>query len=515
MKNKWLIFLGVTLSLFYIASQRSWVLALDCTAGGTPVCETYCDQWNKSGTCQAIIECDDYGVCEPTGYRECYCTDASDECLAPSTWGAWGACSYDEMADNYLQTRFCWPDTSIYQIRACTPDPGNGGNGGNGASPSPSPLPSPGDISGTVFLMDAGAEAAMVGGYCGLQSGTAEAGRPGGGSQVTASEGGTGGVVQAGGDYAIVDVPGSSSNSVTSSIGDPSTWDCDCPGSCVYGGKTPSITGLDYYVTDEWQGWFQSQGGNLHAEGLLGDGNMTVEIPAACEGDPNCEPYLIIEDDVSEATGLASYTGSLSVGDDGEVSTDGWQAQTSFQGLQTGYDYFTRILEDDPAGIGEWDGGLPEGEEIVVYSASGDKSTDGSWNVTGGKAVVILVDGNVLIDENIEVEVGSFLAIIASGNITVNNDVVLVQGVYIADGVIATCQASECGNSDGDGDVSDEQLVAEGIFAGWGGVDLRRDFSSSDNNIFPAELFIYRPDLQMNAYKYLLRPHYTWEEKAP
>jgi hypothetical protein len=350
------------------------------------------------------------------------------------------------------------------------------------------------------------------GGYCSLESGTASGGRPGAGSQVSASEGGIGGMVQLSGDYMIVDVPGGSSNSVTSSIGNPSTWYCDCPDFCVYGGKTPPVSGLDYYVIGEWPGWFQSQGGNLHAEGLLGDGNVTVRIPAACEDDLRCEPYLIIEDEVSGATGLASYTDILTI-DDGEVSTDGWEAQTSYQGLETGYDYFARILEEDPAGISEWDGEEPG--ESGVYSASGDKSTDGSWDVTGDKAVVILVDGNVLIDENIEVEVGSFLAIIASGNITVNDDVVLVQGVYIADGVIATCQASECGNSAGAGDVSGEQLVAEGIFVGWVGVSLRRDFNSDDNNIFPAELFIYRPDLQMNAYKYLLRPHYTWEEKAP
>jgi len=125
-----------------------------------------------------------------------------------------------------------------------------------------------------------------------------------------------------------------------------------------------------------------------------------------------------------------------------------------------------------------------------------------------------LVPNDLVIDVNIDVAVGGFLAIISSGNISIGDEVTNIEGVYIADGIIATCEF-ECGNSEGSGDVTDEQLIVEGILVGWGGVDLRRNFASSDSNFYPTELFIYRPDLQVNAYKYLLRSHYTWEEKAP
>ncbi|HBU22070.1 TPA: hypothetical protein DEB02_03950, partial [Candidatus Beckwithbacteria bacterium] len=119
-------------------------------------------------------------------------------------------------------------------------------------------------------------------------------------------------------------------------------------------------------------------------------------------------------------------------------------------------------------------------------------------------AAVILVDGDVTIAQNINVDEGGFLAIIASGNISVNSAVTNVEGVYIADGVIAT----------GTTGTGDEQLIAEGIFTGWGGFNLERDLDSGNNNE-AAEYFIYRPDLQVNAYQYLTRSKYRWEEVAP
>ena len=124
------------------------------------------------------------------------------------------------------------------------------------------------------------------------------------------------------------------------------------------------------------------------------------------------EPYLIVED-AGGTTGLASYTGSLDVGD-GDLSEDGsdWQADTSYQGVMTGYDYFSRILQEDSETAGSWDGSQPG--DTGVYMASGDVTSSGSWNVDGGDIVVIVVDGNVVIDENIEVAEGSFAAIIAS-----------------------------------------------------------------------------------------------------
>ncbi|MCX6817150.1 MAG: hypothetical protein NTZ93_04770 [Candidatus Beckwithbacteria bacterium] len=79
--------------------------------------------------------------------------------------------------------------------------------------------------------------------------------------------------------------------------------------------------------------WWQVVGGNVHANG----GDVSSNIPSTAT-----KPYLITEA-ANHTTGLASYTGALDTGY-GTISEDGnnWQAQTTYHGGPTGYDYFNR-----------------------------------------------------------------------------------------------------------------------------------------------------------------------------
>jgi len=377
-----------------------------------------------------------------------------------------------------------------------------------------------GPITGQVRL-DRGNNAQMSGGRCALIG--AGALRPGEGSQVVV-DGSYSSPVGGGrwdlGLYEVKNVP-VGPLPVVLEPGD-SKYSCTCPDNCRYIISAPIPqpiwTGLYFFVTDQevtGEAWFQGVGGNFHADG----GNLRVNIPSSCSG--VCEPYLITEDDVSGATGAVSYDGGgLDLGDFGmdniSENDDDWQLNTSYEGLQTKYNYFARILEDDPDGIKEWFGGKPADGETGVYKGDGISRISGvDWTIDDETVVVLLVPNNLVIDVNIDVEEGGFLAIISSGDITIGDDVTNVEGVYIADGVINTCELLECGNISGGETVADRQLVLEGIFTGWGGVDLRRDFGTTDNNTNPAEVFVYRPDLQTNAYEYLLRPYFTWEEVAP
>ena len=118
--------------------------------------------------------------------------------------------------------------------------------------------------------------------------------------------------------------------------------------------------------------------------------------------------------------------------------------------------------------------------------------------------VILLADGNVTINNNIDVSStapGGFLAIIASGDIIISPSVTNIEGVFVSDGVIRTSGTS--------------QLTGEGIFTGWGGFSLGRDLADPADETQPAEKFIYRPDLQVNAYRYLLKQDMTWQEVNP
>lgn len=340
-----------------------------------------------------------------------------------------------------------------------------------------------GVVSGQVKA-DNNAQAVMVGGMCQLAG--ASGVQPGAGSIVTVNGSDTANV-DGSGNYSVTTPVGAGLAAVLS-VGDLTQYRCTCPLDCVYSTASPKAN-LDFFVSNYRPAWWQSVGGDVHANG----GNISSNIPNTATN-----PFLIMG-----TTGLVSYTGSLDTGE-GTINQTGeeWQAQTAYNGVRTGYGYFKRILEDDPAAVLDWNGGQPEYSADGVYTYTGNISTSGAFNVLSGEKKVILVDGDVTITDNIAVANGGFLAIIASGNILIDEAVTNVEGVYVADGAIDT-------------GVSTGQLLAEGIFTGWGGINLTRDFASTSNNTTPVEKFTYRGDLLINAYRYLLKPHIAWQEIAP
>ncbi|MEW6716930.1 MAG: hypothetical protein AB1345_05455 [Chloroflexota bacterium] len=298
-----------------------------------------------------------------------------------------------------------------------------------------------GTITGTV-RQDNENLAELIGGVCQLAG--APGIEPGAGSTVTVAGEGSG-PVGADGSYSVAGVSGGTGQTVSLTIGDPSQWVCSCPSGCSYGGVLAPKSGLDFFVTNQREAWFQTEGGSVHAN----LGNVSSKIPSSCV-EPACDPYLI----TGEA-GLVSYSGGLDLGDFSSAnissSADDWQAQTSYQGLQTGYGYFKRLLEEDPAGTVSW-----EGEAFSapgVYQADAGVIMEGRM-IAGDEQFVAVVDGDVTVSGNIEVAEGGFLAVIASGNIIIADDVTDVAGVYIADGVIQTCVSSSCGSLAGGGGVA-------------------------------------------------------------
>lgn len=117
------------------------------------------------------------------------------------------------------------------------------------------------------------------------------------------------------------------------------------------------------------EAWWQAVEGDIHADG----GNVSSSIPSTATF---TLPYLITG---TQVAGLASYTGSLIIGSGTAINqylSSNWQAQTSYHGLRTGYGYFERILEDDPQGFMEWDGGEPGQSSVSDTSGSPDPKTE-------------------------------------------------------------------------------------------------------------------------------------------
>ncbi len=446
---------------------------------GVPVC--------GDGACTSdAVQCDTYEwVCESGEY------DEHDDCI--------GGLEYIERCDYYevscpAESGCCTTICDTGETDPSTPpegeeEEGGGGGGGEEGEEEGGGTEVGDPITGTVRQDDSW-DAALVGGLCTL--GGASGVEPGAGTQVDVAT--VGFDVAANGAYNTGNIT-AGTYPVSLDIGDPSTWLCTCPTNCAYGAIATGTSNVDFFVTQTREAWFQVQDGSLHAD----SGSVVSDIPSTCTG--ACDPYLITGEE-----GLVSYTGSLSLGDMdstgiSETSND-WQADTDFKGNETDYAYFYRVLSEDPDGFAVWDGSEPGSSG--VYEIDGSVSTSGSWSIAGGQASVMLVDGNLVIDQNISVATDSFLAFIASGSITIDDDVTNVEGVMIADNLINTCDSA-----------SGLQLNAEGIYVGWGGVNMCRDYGDIRNNTSPIEVFVYRPDLQVNAYNYLMRPNYFWQEVAP
>ncbi|PIP88130.1 hypothetical protein COW80_02010 [Candidatus Beckwithbacteria bacterium CG22_combo_CG10-13_8_21_14_all_01_47_9] len=253
------------------------------------------------------------------------------------------------------------------------------------------------------------------------------------------------------------------------------TYDCSCSGA----GGTSDPVSVTVNVAPPAGAWWQADSGNIHAD----NGGVTSEIPSTCTG--ACKPYLI-----TGVTGLLSFNGTVNLNGN-EINETGpdWQAETKYHGTPTGFSYFQRLLADDPDA---------EANGVEIYEDF--YSTIKEINVANGENRIILVNGYADINHNIYVVPGGFLAIIASGDITVADDVTNVEGVFISDGIFS----SGTGN---------KQLIGEGMFTGWTGISLGR--ALADNTVTPAEKFIYRPDLLLNAYRYLFSLNIAWREVAP
>lgn len=275
----------------------------------------------------------------------------------------------------------------------------------------------------------------------------------------------------------------------------------------------------EFYVTQSADPWFQILGGDAGS-----NGNLSAAIPAnkTLMADNNLN-----SSGVALAAGVATVTG----GTYGPINRN-WSAGSSafFLPPREGYTYFSRLYEMGSApanGLAEvmdWDTEPYKTETNVTGGMENAYYRQGNLELSDSPPAdfvkrTVFVDGDLTISSDIIVDIGDFLAFIVSGSITIGPNVSVVQGVYIADGQLRI----EDGEGSGGYSFLDSprQLEARGIFVGWSGVALERDLVSgsggdeTENNLYPASRFIYRPDFLVNAPAGLKRFSIGWQEVAP
>jgi len=205
--------------------------------------------------------------------------------------------------------------------------------------------------------------------------------------------------------------------------------------------------------------------------------------------------------------GVVSYGGSA----DFNGHNPSWLVKDSINLESFNYDYFSRLVSPSafPCDVGKATGcwnnknNLPSGN----YRYSGDLNLPSSPININERKIVVLVEGDLKINEKIRVADDSFLAFIVKGNIEINGNVTetginpALEGIYFADGTIAT-------------GVSDKILVAKGIFVAQKGFSLQRDLGGANENT-PAETFVFDPGLLVKMPNALKKSLMDWQEVAP
>jgi hypothetical protein len=379
-------------------------------------------------------------------------------------------------------------------------------------------------ITGTVYN-DPNNQATLVGNNCASPGATGAAQlRPGLGSTVTASDSRS----------------ASNSASILSNgtftvngnlFGGPSTvtlnptntnYTCTCPTGCVYSGLGAPITGLNYFISDSREPWWQTANGLVYAAQSNGTA-VSTKVPPTCNG--NCTPALAARDQY----GTQNSSGFVITGGGGIV-TSADQAQplqylnqdtrtdrvvnSQTNGPREDYAYFSQLYSIATNDTTDFTGAKPAGGPANgrAYYSNGNATINNPWTVASGESIVVFVNGDLTINAPITVDQNGFLAFIVKKNITFANTLgwsnlsetrAIVAGLYIADGQIIV--ASNPGN--------DLKFVGEGSFIGWGGVDMNREFTpKSNNNTVPAETFRFRPDFMVNVPERMTRPIYLWQE---
>jgi len=315
-------------------------------------------------------------------------------------------------------------------------------------------------------------------------------------SGATAGDGSYSHDMCAGGVSYTVSVTGAPGGFLT----DPATYDA-CGGTTAVVNNPGDVVTVNIGLTTQLDAWMQAEGsGDVYAAGLI-----DAKIPVTCTG--ACDPNLVSVG--SEDPGLVTYGGTGASFGSGKASTNGWLANTTYDGKQYGYSLFFNQLGLTGNSASDFSGlvskpSAPPLSGTAYFSEGSMLIDDTSWQNISEK-IVVLVNGDLDIKNQVTVNAGGFLAFLVKGDIRIDPLVDNVEGVYIADGFFET-------GTTGAGDL---QLIAEGTFVGWGGVNLARDFDSVQNNTEPAELFRYRPDFKVNLPGFLKRPTINWEEVAP
>lgn len=315
---------------------------------------------------------------------------------------------------------------------------------------------------------------------------------------------------------------------------------CACPSGCTYTGLDAPEAGVNFYLTEASDPWWQAQGGPVLSYASSGIG-LRSYIPTTCSA-PTCDPYLITQLDGANTSGFiwlnqgADFDLRFEAGNqETPIDEDGndLAIQATPVVKRENYTYFWKLSRLPVTASSDFGtngqavslskpSADPVNTDAYTYFHQGDAVLDSDWSVAADESYIVLIDGDLQIEASTTVEEGGFLAFVVSGDITFDEELghddpaltaAVVEGVFVADGLLNWPSRGVAGGGD-------KKFVGAGTFVGWSGLAMDRDYDdggsgSGNNNFYPTEFFRYRPDFLLNAPDGFERPMYSWREIAP
>ncbi|MBN1263149.1 MAG: hypothetical protein JW991_02210 [Candidatus Pacebacteria bacterium] len=277
----------------------------------------------------------------------------------------------------------------------------------------------------------------------------------------------------------------------------------NCGNQCGFSADQPCSARsgvLTFMIKINADAWFQTIGGDIHAEGVI-DSN----IPSAAA--PS-DFFSLSEPSAVGDEGVVSYGGVSADFGAGAVSDRDWLVSDD---LISHYDFayfYQKLGSPTIDNLGNGSIPLPVTDELAVYYSADNVNLTGG-DIPDNREIILLINGDLTISGDINVEIDGFLGVFVAGNINISGAAAQVEGLYFAGGlgsVIDTCSSAPCGEEE-----ATVQLVAEGALVA-PVFNLGRSLPDNDS---PAEVFLFRPDLIINSPMILWRTPQMWQELAP
>lgn len=261
-------------------------------------------------------------------------------------------------------------------------------------------------------------------------------------------------------------------------------------------------------------GWFQAQGGDVYAASTL-----RSYIPSAATGGR----YFVGNGSTGGMPGVVTFGSTFdfdntSANGSGYVSTKNWLANETH--LSTDY-YSVMYHRFGSPTTADFSGDTTLNAKLTSkadpYYVDGDLTIDtADWLVGNNETVTVLVNGDLNINRRINITGTGFVAFIVNGTITIGSAVgttatsatPVIEGIYITSpaGAFRTSASTTA---------AARRFVGKGTFIA-GTFTLERDLDADGRNIdYPAELFIYNPELMIRMPDKMKDLPVSWQEVAP